>query len=117
MERLTTPCWWCRSFAGMSNAGTTANCSHPDCCRCRSDPWRGCATFEREPFVDDEEWPPEVAVPDFSGMQPWGAPASAQQAPALVTQRRPRPPGAAPALQPVVVLGPRAPQAAAALAD
>lgn len=48
------PCSACHWFDGWHACGIYALCTHPLCCRVRSQPERGCCSFEREPGSDDE---------------------------------------------------------------
>lgn len=54
------PCWHCHHYVAMLICGAAA-CSLRLGPRVRSQPERGCASFEREPGADDEPGPPPCA--------------------------------------------------------
>ena len=62
-----TPCWHCRSYGGLLSEGSSAECRNPGCCRVRPRPDLGCASWVREPFVDDEDWPTGAKRPETGG--------------------------------------------------
>lgn len=55
---MTTSCWHCEHFRGLTAEGTAALCGAPGCSRVRPDPARGCSACQRVPGIDDEPGPP-----------------------------------------------------------
>jgi hypothetical protein len=59
VESKPHPCWWCKSWGGVSREGFNGLCNDPRASRVTAQPEQGCAYYSREPGSDDEpEWSP-----------------------------------------------------------